>query len=63
MLLGGDFMAEAIAKLIQRLRNAGFEVEAVPGSAHWNVSDHGNLTTGEVIDLANRVKKPERQAA
>lgn len=56
-------MSETIAKLIQRLRNAGFEVEAVRESPLWSVSDHGELSTGQIIDLVAKLKEQNQEAA
>ncbi len=56
-------MTTSVAKLIERLRRAGFEITALRNSPLWMVEGRGNMTTGQLIDLESKLRLAIDRAA
>lgn len=48
-------MTNSVAKIVQRLRNAGFNINPLASSPLWHVDGRGNMSTGQLIDLASKL--------
>ena len=52
-------MTNSVAKIVERLRSAGFEINAVTSAAShahlWQVSGRGQMNTGQLIDLSSKL--------
>jgi hypothetical protein len=48
-------MANSFAKILKRLRKAGFDINPVQNSHLWQVSGRGEMSTGQLLDLSSKV--------
>lgn len=48
-------MTNSVANIVQKLRNAGFNINALASSPLWQVDGRGNMSTGQPIDLASKL--------
>lgn len=52
-------MTNSVAKIVERLRSAGFEINPVTSAAShahlWQVSGRGQMNTGQLIDLSSKL--------
>jgi biotin operon repressor len=45
----------SVAKAVERLRKAGFEISPVHNTCLWYVSGRGRLNAGQLIDLSSQL--------
>lgn len=45
-------MTNSVARLVEKLRSAGFTISPLKSSPLWQVDGRGNMSTGQLIDLA-----------
>ncbi len=54
-------MTHSVAQIVERLRNAGYEISPVSKPAShshlWQVSGRGQMSTGQLIDLSSKVAR------
>jgi hypothetical protein len=49
-------MTDAVARIVDGLRDAGFSITPLKASPLWQVDGRGPMTTGQLIDLASKVR-------
>jgi hypothetical protein len=49
-------MTDSVARIIDKLRKAGFTINALRSSPLWAVDGRGNMSTGQLIDLAFKLE-------
>ncbi|MFT4077502.1 MAG: hypothetical protein QM647_18390 [Asticcacaulis sp.] len=53
-------MTDSVARIIEKLRRAGFTISALRSSPLWQVEGRGNMSTGQLIDLASKLELSSR---
>jgi hypothetical protein len=53
-------MSDSVAQLADTLRDAGFNIRRYVDSPLWHVEGRGPMNTGQLIDLASKVKLNRR---
>jgi hypothetical protein len=52
-------MTHTVAKVVERLRQAGYDINPVSNSHLWQVSGRGHMSTGQLIDLSVKVARTQ----
>ena len=56
-------MTSGVSLIVNRLRDAGFEIKPLRDSHLWMVEGRGNMTTGQLIDLNAKLNLSRPPAA
>jgi hypothetical protein len=56
---GGQGMTHTVAKVVERQRQAGYDINPVSNSHLWQVSGRGHMSTGQLIDLSVKVARTQ----
>lgn len=56
-------MTSGVSSIVNRLREAGFEIKPLRDTHLWMVEGRGNMTTGQLIDLNAKLTMSRRPAA
>ncbi|ESQ92822.1 hypothetical protein ABENE_06890 [Asticcacaulis benevestitus DSM 16100 = ATCC BAA-896] len=49
-------MTESVSRIVEGLRDAGFNINPVRASALWQVDGRGPMSTAQLIDLASKLQ-------
>jgi hypothetical protein len=49
-------MTEAVTRLVEGLRDAGFTINPLKSSPLWQVDGRGPMSTAQLIDLASKLR-------
>ena len=49
-------MTETVSRIVEGLREAGYNISPLRASPLWQVEGRGPMSTGQLIDLASKIK-------
>jgi hypothetical protein len=56
-------MTEAVTRIVEGLRDAGFTIHPLKSSHLWQVDGRGPMSTAQLIDLASKLRQSAQRSA